>query len=150
MKYRFRFHPSVWVLLSFAMLISLAGVGLNIFNIIALEGYGAEKISFYVVILAPSAFFFVFSLSIALGSFYTVKNGHIYSRLGIIKSKIAIEDVLQFTHFKKSDKLVAYFKNGKYVVIVISPDHFDKFVAEVKTFGRHVVYLNGEENNAES
>ena len=149
MRYRFRFHPSIWVLLSFAILLSLAGVGWNIYNVIVYASFDAGRVVPYIIVLIVAAFFSVLSVSMAIFSGYVVKNKFIYFRFGVIGSKIAVSDVSQFTHFKKSDKLVVYFKSGRYSVIVISPINYDAFVSAVRAYDRNIIYMDGNEDDDE-
>ena len=146
-SFRFKFHPSVWFLLAVALVLSGAGVGFNVYNVIEYLPYGAGKIVPYVIIAVISALVFILSLSMLVRSRYIVKDGYIISRFGLLKSKIKISDLSGFSLFKKTDKLVAYFKNGKYAVIVVSPASFDDFVAAVREYDKTIICTRGDDES---
>ena len=137
----------MWFLLAVAIILSGAGVGFNVYNIAEYLPFGAGKVIPYVIIAVISACVFVLSLSMLVRSKYVVKDGCIVSWFGLIKSKIKISDISGFSHFKKTDKLVVYFKNGKYAVIVISPAAFDDFVAAVREYDKTIICTRGEDDN---
>ena len=59
-----------------------------------------------------------------------------------------MKDVTEITHFKKSDKLVLYYKPDKYVVIVIDPLCYDDFVKTVRQINPMIIFdsqIDGEE-----
>ncbi|MBO4594267.1 MAG: hypothetical protein J5697_01025 [Clostridia bacterium] len=146
-SFRFKFHPSVWFLLAVALVLSGAGVGFNIYNFIEYLPYGAGKTVPYIVIAAISALVFILSLSMLVRSKYIVKDGYIISCFGFLRSKIKISELSGFSHFKKTDKLVAYFKNGKYAVIVVSPAAFDDFVAAVREYDKTIICTRGDDES---
>ena len=51
-----------------------------------------------------------------------------------------INDVVQITHFKKSDKLVLYFKDAKYTVVIISPEKYEDFIFALREENRQIIY----------
>jgi hypothetical protein len=77
-----------------------------------------------------------------------IKNGKLYSYFGLIRSKIDLADIICLTHFKKSDKLVAYFKDGTYTVIVIASQEYGEFVRSVREQNPSILYnakIDGED-----
>ena len=77
-----------------------------------------------------------------------IKDGCVYIRFGFIRSKIKIDNVVQFSHFKKSNKLVMYFKNAEYTVIIISPEEYESFILAVRDINQRIIYdvkIDGEE-----
>ena len=133
---------------SLVLLLSVTGTLWNIFNIIEYSFAGVFKITVYVLIVILTAFLSVFDISIMLYGRYVIKNGCLYSYFGLIFSKIKIEEISSVIHFKKSDKLVAYFTDDKYAVIVISPTEYDDFVKEIRTVNPKILFntkIDGEE-----
>ena len=79
---------------------------------------------------------------------YVVDGGYLYSYFGFIKSKIDISEIIEITHFKKSNKLVVYFKDGKYTVIVIASELYDNFVIAVRESNKSIIFdvkIDGED-----
>ena len=83
-----------------------------------------------------------------LGSKYVVKDGFVYVWFGLFLSKTDVKDISCFVHFKKSNKLVVYFNDNKYAVIMLSPDKYDDFVLAVREFNQQIAFrteIDGEE-----
>jgi hypothetical protein len=79
---------------------------------------------------------------------YAIKGKNIVCNLGFLKTTFNIEEVTQITHFKKSDKLVLYFINGNYTVIVISPEEYERFILAVREVNSKILYstaIDGED-----
>ena len=145
-SFRFRFHPSVWFLFAVALLLSGAGTTFNVYNTVQYFPFGATKVLPYILVAVISAAIFVTCLSMVVYSKYVVKDGYLISFFGFIRSKTAISDLSGFSLFKKTNKLVAYFKNGKYTVIVVSPAAFDDFVAAVREFDKTIICTRGDDD----
>jgi hypothetical protein len=95
-----------------------------------------------------NAFLCVVAVSIAVHGAYVIKNDTLYAYFGIIPSKYEIKDIVEITHFKKTDKLVAYFKDGKYTVIVIDKNDYDDFVICIREVNRQIIFdkkIEGED-----
>ncbi len=82
---------------------------------------------------------------------YTVKGSTLYCNFGVVKTSYDIKDVVCITHFKKSDKLVVYFKDAKYTVIVIDNKLYDDFIATLREINPSIAYdtrIDGEDTPA--
>ncbi len=156
-RFRFKFTPLIWVLLSVVLALSLAGFGWNIYNIISLNNIAiaqsttitqtfATKFIVGLIMLLVTLVLVALVLSIMLGSKYSVKKGYVYCYFGVIRSKTAIKEIVSFARFKNGNKLVAYFDDKSYALIIISPDKYDAFVCAVRSFNDKIVF----EENVES
>ena len=79
---------------------------------------------------------------------YVVKKDAFISCFGIIKSKYDIKDITAIILFKKSNRLVAYFGEKKYAVILISPEFYEDFVLALREQNKAIVYdvkIEGED-----
>ncbi len=147
-KFRFKYSTSVWLLLALVVVLSVAGMVWNIFNIKEYMWAGAFKVSIYAIIVAITACLAIFSISVMACGFYVIKGEYLYTRFGIVASKIKINDVTQIVHFKKSDKLVVYYGEDKYTVIVISPLEYDEFIKAMRGVNTKIAYgtkIDGED-----
>lgn len=147
-KFTFKYSVTVWVLLSIVLILSIVGLGWNIFNLIEFIQAGAFRIIAYSLICLLTAFLLVIVISVMIYSKYVIKDGYVYSCFGIIRSKEKISEIVEITHFKKSDKLVVYFNDGKYTVIVISPEFYDAFVLAVRQSNKSIIFdvkIDGED-----
>lgn len=147
-SFRFRFTTLTWVLISIVILISVGGLAWNIHNLIQVIPFGTKRIVFNAIIVAFNAFLVVLSISVGTNSKYVIKNGKIYTRFGIIFTKTELSEIVQFTHFKKSDKLVMYYKSAEYSVIVISPEQYQDFIVFAREINPQIIYnaqIDGED-----
>ncbi len=139
-KFRFKYSPVIWVLLCLVIALSLAGLGWNIFNFISFVHTDTIKTVLYAIVIALNAFLVFLAIAVATYGAYVIKDGNLYAYFGIIRSKYNVMDIVEITHFKKSDKLVAYFKDNKFTVIVISPSNYDDFVIAIREINKEIVF----------
>ncbi len=133
--------------MALVLILALAGVGFNIYNIVSLSAMEtSNSITINVIILIISLLLTLFAISVMAFSKYVVAKDGVYCFFGVIPSKYKANEIIQFTHFKKSDKLVAYFNDEKYTVIVINPANYDKFVSVVRELNPKIVFQVQEEN----
>lgn len=147
-SFKFRYAPSVIVLLLIVLILSLVGCGWNILNLIEYSFLGTFKIVTYTLIILVTAFLAVTVVCITVYGRYVIKGNLLYTCFGYIKSKTDINDIIGVTHFKKSNKLVAYFKDEKYTVIVITPEEYQTFISTIREINPKIVYdarIDGED-----
>lgn len=146
--FRFKYSPLVWTLLVLVLLLSLGGLAWNIFNIVEYSWADVFKIASFAIILAATAFLTAFAISVMLFGRYVIGNGKLRTRFGFISTATNVSDVVQITHFKKSDKLVVYFSDQKYSVIIIDRSEYDDFVLALRQLNPSIIYdsrIDGED-----
>ena len=147
-SFKFRYSVIVWILLGLVMALSLAGLAWNVYNTIAFIGINTLKVATFVAICALALVLLALSISIAVYGRYIVKKDSLTFCLGFIKTKYDINDIVEITHFKKSDKLVVYFADQSYTVVVISPEEYSAFITAVREYNKQIVYsikIDGED-----
>lgn len=147
-KFRFEYSKLVWILLSLVLVLVAIGITWNIFNLIEYSFAGAFKIVSYSLIVALLTLLLVIVISVMLCSKYVVKDGFVHSYIGIFKNKTDVKDISCFVLFKKSNKLVVYYKDNKYSVVLLSPNDYDDFVLAVREFNHEIAFrteIDGEE-----
>ena len=146
-KYRFKYSPYVYLTCSLVLALALATIIWNVFNIVQLSDLGTFKIVGFALLIAIGIFLAVFTLAVLIRACYVISNEQIIACFGFVKSRNNVKDIIGITHFKKTNKLVVYFKDGKYAVIVINPEEYDSFAEDVRKINNHILY---EQNNQES
>ncbi len=147
-KFRFKYSPIVWVLLAVILAVCSVSIYLNVISVVEYSWANGFKIVGYISLLAISVFIIVFVISIAIYGNYTIKNGYLYTYFGFIHTKTDLNEIVQITHFKKSDKLVIYFKEQKFSVIVIAKSEYDSFVLALRGENKTIIYstqIDGED-----
>lgn len=141
-KFKFKFSTFVWVLLSVVLTVCLAGLALNVYNLTEYTFNHAFKFVSFALYTAITLFLTALVLSVMLFSNYVLKNDCLYVRFGFFRSKTKASDIVGITHFKKSDKLVVYFKHQAFSVIVISRDKYDEFVLSLRELNKSITFNN--------
>ncbi len=148
-KFRFKYAPSVWILLSIVLLLSVAGLIWNIFNFVEFLSLSHTfKVFSSAIISLVCLFLTVFVLSVIFYGNYLIKGDFLFNNFGFFKSKLKIEDIVCISLFKKSNKLVAYFSDQTYTVIVIDENLYDVFVVSLRNVNTKIIYdtrIDGED-----
>lgn len=148
-KFRFKYAPSVWILLSLVLLLSVAGLIWNVYNLLEfLSLSNGFKVVSSIIISAICLFLTIFVLSVLLYGNYVIKGDYLYTYFGFFKAKYKIEDILCISLFKKSNKLVVYFSEQTYTVIVIEENLYDEFVLSLRKVNQKIIYdtrIDGED-----
>ena len=148
-KYRFKYNAITWVLLTVVLALGTGGLIWNIFNLEEYVWAGTFKIIAYSMIILVNILLIVFDLSVMLFGYYKIEGMSVICRFGIIKTVYDVNDVVEITHFKKSDKLVMYFKDATYTVIVIAKSEYEDFILSLRKINREIIYdtrIEGEDN----
>ena len=85
----------------------------------------------YAVVLLVAVLALVIFISVLAHSVYKITDKQIVLRFGIIKSVYTIADIVKIHRFTKTNKLVIYFKNDRYTVIVVKPEWYNEFTKEL-------------------
>ncbi|MBR2449189.1 MAG: hypothetical protein IKB30_03605 [Clostridia bacterium] len=144
----FKYSPVVWALLSLVIILSAAGLIWNIYSLVEYSLLGGAKTVTHALMIIITAALILFVISVMVYGRYVVTEKYLIQYFGLVKNKTELSKIIAITHFKKSDKLVAYFSDQKYTVIVISPALYDAFVLSVRDKNPSVVFdsrIDGED-----
>ena len=147
-SFRFKFSLTIWILLGVVLALSVLGLAWNIWSAVEYIGINTVKVVSSFLTGALCLLLACVSLSIMLYGKYVVKDKQLISYFGFIKSKFSLSEMTAIILFKKSNKLVAYFGEKKYMVIVISQDCYESFVLAVREQNKAIVYdvqIEGED-----
>lgn len=146
--FKLKFPTVLYALLCLVVLLSGAGFLWNVYNLIYFIGVGGFKIVTSALLVAVTGALSVLALSTLFYCRYTVKNKTICLHLGLFKLKASTDDVCEITRFKKSDKLVVYFLDNKFSVVMIDRKDYDDFIVAVRNQNPSVVFdvkIEGED-----
>ena len=130
MKFRFKLNAVTIFLLVAVILLCGYGIALNI---IALsENLETLKIILNVILMLVNLALIVTVFSIALFSNYSVNKKGIILRLGYFKVIYPKEELHSIKLFSKTQKLVLYFSDAKFTVIVINASKYQAFTKAVQ------------------
>ena len=146
MVYKFKFSPVVFTFVFIILGLSLVSLTSLIYTLITYGELPVAKKVLYLSLILFTLFIALNALFALIVRKYVIKENGLTLRLGIFKSTVKIEKIVQFTVFN-GNKLVAFFDDGKYTVIIVDEKDFDNFVRDVKTFNKKIIYSvkeNGE------
>lgn len=147
----FRYRFTVPMLICIFVLLALAAGGFawNVLNAIELGDLGAMRLISYILVCAISAFLFAMGIGLLCCSRYEVGKGKFVTRFCFFRSQTAVENIVQVTHFKKTDKLVVYFSDGKYLCIVIHPKSYGDFCTALRLENPSVIFDDRSDSDSE-
>ena len=61
----------------------------------------------------------------------------------------SIADIVKIHRFTKTNKLVLYFKDQRFTVVVVKPEWYGDFVQDILARGKHIEYETSEEEEEE-
>lgn len=118
----------------FCILGLLLGIGAGIYTGFRIYKYGFSSpllIIQYIVIILIALLAIVLFTSILIRSVYKVNDKEIILWFGFIKSVYKISNIESVHLFTKTNKLVLYFKDEKYTVIVVKPEWYNDFIKDI-------------------
>lgn len=152
-KFNYKFTKLLFILLILGLLIAVLCLGLNIKRIIeivkandlviqniASAGLAALVGLIGIIVIVPVFF----------SSRYEITNTDLITRRGIIVTKIKLNTITRITFFRVTKKLVLYYNQADYVVIVIDEKDYNDFVDAIKEHNKKVFYAIETERSDES
>jgi hypothetical protein len=131
-SFKLQYKLYVKIFLTFALLLSVAGVVFNVISVIEYSSISIVKTISHALLTAVSSFLCALVASLLFFGRYIIKDGKLITAFGILRFKSSILDAVNATHFKKTDILVLYYKNAEYSVIMISPEFYGRFLESIK------------------
>ncbi len=128
--------------------LSVIGLIWNIFSLIEYIAVDAVKIVGCSFIILFNLALTVLVISVMTCGNYVIKDKTLLCCFGLIRTPFNIDDIVGITHFKKSNKLVVYFKDKKYTVIVISSSQYEEFIMTMREINHNIIYdtrIDGED-----
>lgn len=131
-KFTFKYTKTIWALIAILLIISLVGTGTCVFNLITLWDLGAKNIVTYSILIVVNLLLLSFCVCLIFFKSYTIDDERLSTRFGMLKFKVKLSDITEVTVFEKQKKLVVYFLEAKYTVIIIDEEDFDDFCDALK------------------
>ena len=147
--FKYKYDKAVLIMLIVASLVAAAGLCWNVYNLIYFLRTEVFKTIVYSLSVAVNAFLLAFIISVIFYGRYAIKNGYLFLYFGFIKTKTDVKDIVQITHFIKSDKLVIYFKDAKFSAIVISPESYGDFTRALISANPMIISDSSSEEGSE-
>lgn len=141
-KFRFSYSPIVKILIAAVIVIAAAGLTLNIVTVVKYAKSDTLLTVVYGVLSVLTALLLIEAIAIAFYGLYSIKGGFLYSFFGLIYSKTDVNDIIAVQVFNQTRKLVVYFKDEKFSVIIVAPEKYDDFIAALIKANPEIKYLS--------
>ena len=138
--YRFKLSIAATVGCIAGILLGLAGIGVTAYRIWKYGFSSAQLIIQHVVVLLVSALAIAVFAAILIRSVYKLTDKTLVLWFGFIKSEYKIADIEAVHLFTKTNKLVLYFKDEKYTVIVVKPEWYRELTQEIIARNKNIRY----------
>lgn len=138
-KFKYRFSPLIWILLSLAMLIAVCTAVINVLQIIDYVNKGLQLDYTKLIVVFIAILFFAFIIVVILNSNYEITQTELKTRLGFIVTGVKLKDIQEIVLFVKDKRLSVIFKDEEFTNIVISPLLFDDFIKSIKATAPHKI-----------
>lgn len=103
---------------------------------------GIVRILISVALLCLAAFLLALFLSSLIYQYYSVKDGKLKLRLGFIAITYSIDDVSEVIYFKDKQKLVMYYGEDKFTIILLSEEKHENFIKALRKINPEIIYDN--------
>ena len=141
---RFRMKQPFYIILILA-LGSACGVFAAVYHIVQLVNtppLNAFRMILFILLIVLALFLLVLCAGVLVYPYYVVKNGKLYSVMGILHTSYPIENISELTYFKAQGKLVMYMTNDKFLVIMLSESKHEDFMKALREINPQIVYDN--------
>ena len=138
--YKFKLSKAAVILTIAGILLGLGAIGFTVWRIYRTGFSEPLYIIQHVVLLLVGTIAIVIFASILIRSVYKITDKEIVLWFGIIKSTFKISDIESLHLFTKTNKLVIYFKDEKYTVVVVKPDWYNEFCKEILARNEKIRY----------
>ncbi len=147
-KFRINYSPIIYILLAIVTIIFGVSTFINVLNVISFLSVSTIKAVIYFLLALISFLLLTESVFLFFKGMYVIKNGYVYLYFGLIYSKNKIENIVNVYIYKKSKKLVVFFSDKKYTVIIINEKYYDEFIKSLKEQNPNILidFINEEED----
>lgn len=138
--YKFKLSTPAILLSLLGILLGGGGIAFTIFRILKYGFSSPQLIIQHVVLLIVSPLAIAIFAAILIRSAYKVSDKEIVLWFGFIKSTYKIAEIESIHLFSKTNKLVIYFINDKYTVIVVKPEWYNEFTKDILSRNSKIRY----------
>lgn len=141
---RFRMKQPFYIIIMLA-LGSACGIFAAVYHIVQLArtpSVNTPRLILLVLMILLALFLLILCAGVLIYPYYTVKNGKLYSSMGVLHTSYSVSEISELTYFKAQGKLVMYLTNDKFLVIMLSESKHEAFVKALREINPLIVYDN--------
>lgn len=139
-KFRMKLPVYIVVLLALG---AACGVVAGVFNALKISAAAnAQGVVLLILLIALAAVLTALCAGVLICPCYCVKNGRLYSRMGLLRTSYDAADITELVYFKAQGKLVMYTSSDKFVVLLLAESKHEDFIKALREENPKIVYDN--------
>ncbi len=141
---KFRIKVSFFVNALLALCAIVAGyiAATTFITLLKTQNDGIVRILISVALLCLAAFLLALFLSSLIYQYYRINDGKLKMCLGFIVITYSINDISEVIYYKDKRKLVAYYGEDKFTIILLSEEKHEDFIKELRKINPEIIYDN--------
>lgn len=150
--FKYKFSKLVITLIYAGIVLSVVGLGLNVFLIITDDVAASANLIYpiiqYSLMFLIPVVLLVLLISLLCSSYYAIDEKTLKTSFGIIKSKYKIEDIKTILLDRATNKLSVFMNNNSFFVIVVNEQWYEDFVTALCRANPCIEYsINSKESD---
>lgn len=149
--FKFSFSKLTTIFIYLGIALSVAAFGVTLYTVIQGDFLQSSNIIYpiigYAAMFVVSVMLLIILISLLVSSYYAVGNKILKTSFGIIKSKFNTDNIEQILLDRATNKLAVHFIDKTSVMVVVKPEWYDDFIAELLKCNPSIEYtINSIEN----
>ncbi len=139
---RFRMKLPVYIVLLLALGAASGAVAV-VFNVLKIfSAATAQGVVLLALLIALALLLTALCASVLVYPYYTVKNGRLYSVMGVLRASYDVNEISELVYFKAQGKLVMYTVSDKFTVLLLAESKHEAFIKALRAQNPKILYDN--------
>ena len=137
-----KFPVYIIIILSLGVACGIAAATVNVVKAARTPAVNIPHLLLLILLVVLALFLLVLCAGVLVYPYYKVKNGRLYSVMGVLHTSYDLKEVTELVYFKAECKLVMYFTTEKFIVIMLSEQKHEDFVKALREVNPLIDYDN--------
>ena len=139
---RFRMKLPVYIVLLLALGAASGAVAV-VFNVLKIfSAATAQGVVLLALLIAIALLLTALCAGVLVYPYYTVKNGRLYSVMGVLRASYDVNEISELVYFKAQGKLVMYTVSDKFTVLLLAESKHEAFIKALRAQNSKILYDN--------
>ena len=114
-----------------------------VFNVLKIfSAATAQGVVLLALLIALALLLTALCASVLVYPYYTVKNGRLYSVMGVLRASYDVNEISELVYFKAQGKLVMYTVSDKFTVLLLAESKHEAFIKALRAQNPKILYDN--------
>ena len=139
---RFRMKLPVYIVLLLALGAASGAVAV-VFNVLKIfSAATVQGVVLLALLIALALLLTALCAGVLVYPYYTVKNGRLYSVMGVLRASYDVNEISELVYFKAQGKLVMYTVSDKFTVLLLAESKHEAFIKALRAQNPKILYDN--------